>query len=148
MSQFIRHLFPSTLLAGLAVALFCIAPFSANDTGAGALLFEAQFSSAPADARLAWDQGAGFAAENAPRLTPARGSSTLSRALVPAGTYRAFRLAGAAGLEITDARIVDLDGRELAHFGPDARRPVGTGVEINCVPPLVLRSSLATSPAP
>ena len=153
MPQFVRLLFPSFLLAGLAVVLFCFAPFSGSDAAAESLLFEARFSaSANGPVRLFYDRGGGFLAQDFSPVTVHAAPRQVGRFRVPAGTYRAFRLmafghSGSVGID--GARITDLEGKELARFGREQIEPVADGapVEVVCAPPLVLRSPLESGPA-
>ena len=153
MSQFVRFLFPSFLLAGIAVVLFCFAPFSGSDTAAESLLFEVRLSaSADGAVRLFCDRGGGFLPHDFSSVTVKAAPHQVGRFLVPQGTYRAFRLVasgspGSVGIE--GARIADLEGKELAHFAEGQFQPPAEGAlaEIVCTPPLVLRSPLAGSSA-
>ncbi len=145
MTLFARQIFPSFLLTGIAVLLFCYAPFSGRDQAAETLVFAAQFStSAEGGVRLFYlPEGAASPGESAAVAAPA-GPQKSARFVIPPGTYRAFRLTHPAGVEITDARIADLAGVELAHWEKE-RLPAaegGTDTELRCAPPLTLRSSL------
>ena len=146
MSQFVRILFPSCLLAGIAVVLFCFAPFSGNDTAAESLLFEARFS-APADGeiRLYYVRDGAVAPREFSSAAAQAGPQKSARFVIPPGTYRAFRIVHSGGVKIADARIADFAGVELARFEKERFRPAGDGAdtELLCAPPLVLRSSLA-----
>ena len=149
MSQFVRLLFPSFLLVGIAVALFCFAPFSGGDKVEESLVFEAQLS-APADGELrlySMRDGAGSPREFSSCAVKA-GAQQPARMVIPPGTYRAFRLVLSEQperVEIAGARIVDLAGVELARIERERFHAAESGAEwtVACAPPLVLRSSLS-----
>ncbi|MCE9610144.1 MAG: hypothetical protein K8R23_08030 [Chthoniobacter sp.] len=148
MIRFVRLLLPSSLLAGIAVALFGFAPFSGPDRLADSLLFEFALDASAAGALRLESVRAdpGFPPETALADVPA-GAPASARFLVPAGAYRAFRLtvAGrAGGAKVTRARIADLTGKEVASFAGERFRAADDGgaLELDCNPPLVLRSSL------
>jgi len=149
--QLTRVLFPSCLFAGIAVVLFYFAPFSASDTAAESLLFEARFSaSADGAVRLSYDRGSGFLTHEISSATVQAAPHGVARFLVPGGNYQRFRLAavGVPGaIRMDGARITDLDGNELAHFGKDQLQVDGEGAaaDIVCTPALTLRSSLAST---
>lgn len=148
MIRFIRLLLPSSLLAGIAVALLGFAPFSAPDRLADALLFEVALD-APTAGALRLES-----VRDDPALPPETavadvptGPPATARFVVPAGVYRSFRLsvAGPAdGAKVTRTRIADLAGKEVASFGGERFRATDDGgaLELGCHPPLVLRSSL------
>ena len=147
MTQFARHLFPGFLLAGIAVVLFCVAPFSGFDRLAESLLFEVRLSaSAAGDMRLYYSRdGAVAQGEFASAVLKAGVQS--ARFVIPADTYRTFVIvapADSGSVEIGGAQVFDLAGVELAHFEKGRFLPMegGTHWQIRCAPPLVLRSSL------
>lgn len=145
--RFVRFLFPSFLLAGSAVVLFCFAPFSGPDRLAESLVLEAAVVSPSAgELRLACVRD-GEPSPREPAVARVQaGPPPTARFVLLAGTYRSLRLGTAAGdLKIAGARIVDLAGVELARFDAARFHPAseGGGVELSCEPPLVLQSSLA-----
>lgn len=152
MSQLTRVLFSSCLLAGIAVVLFCFAPFSDSDTAAESLLFEARFSaSAEGTVRLSYDRGSGFLTHEISSVTVQAASHQVGRFLIPSGTYRAFRLATTGlpgGIQIYGARVADLEGNEIAHFEKGQfLSERGASMDLACVPALTLRSPLASTSA-
>ncbi len=149
MPRFVRFLFPSFLLAGLAVVLFCFAPFSAPDRLAEALVLEVGLASpSVGELRLACVRDGGPSRREPAVAQVQAGPPPTARFVLLAGTYRSLRLGSPAAsgeLKITGARIVDLAGVELARFDATRFQPArdGGGVEISCEPPLILQSSLA-----
>ncbi len=145
MSQFVRHIFSSLLLAGIVTALICLEPFSARQPATDKLLFDVHLTAtAEGTAHLFFDDGSGFGAHPS---APAKVSAgpQIAHFLVPPGVYRAFRFEGAepsGSVKIAGARVVDLAGHEIAHFEPSQ---FGAGGELVCTPPLVLRSAFAWS---
>ena len=147
-TQFARHLFPGFLLAGIAVVLFCFAPFSGRDTVEDALLFEAQLSAvADGSPRLSCLRE-GATAPEAQSATEVKTSDQRSaRFKIPAGRYLAFRMQLPASVKVESARVVDLTGVELARLEKERFQVAGEGAVwiFQCAPPLVLRSSLSWS---
>ena len=133
--------------------LFCGAPFSGSDSAADSLLFEARLAaSAGGTVRLFYDRGSGFQAHEFSSLDVQAAPRQVGRFLVPPGTYRAFRLAAVGhpgSIALDGARIVDLEGHELANFGREkfSATDRDAAVEVVCAPELTLRSPLASSPA-
>ena len=146
MTQFARHLFPSFLLAGIAVVLFCFAPFSGRDRVAESLLFEVRFA-APAEGemRLYFVRDDAVLPREFSSAVAQAGPQTSARFVIPSGTYRAFRIVPAGSAAISGARVADLAGAELARIEGDRFHAADTGAEwaVLCTPPLILRSSLS-----
>lgn len=149
MPRFVRLLFPSFLLAGIATVLATFAPFSAPDRLAESLVLEVAVSSPSAgELRLAPVRAGGPSRREPAVAAVKMGTPPTARFVLLAGAYHSFRLAtmtGAADLKITGARIVDLAGVELARFDTARFQPAreAGGLEMTCEPPLVLQSSLA-----
>ena len=141
----VRHIFPSLLLAGIVTVLLWLEPFSGPQPTTDKLLFDVQLTSTTGGvARLFFDDGGGFNAGRAALANIASGGPQTAHFLVPPGTYRAFRFEGpaAGGVEIADARVIDLAGREVARFEGRQFRADGA---LACAPALVLRPAFAWS---
>ena len=148
MSQFVRFLFPSFLLAGIAVGLFCAAPFSARERTAQSVLFEVQLSAA-ADGTVRLTglrEGVNVPESQAGAEVQADGPQT-ARFVLPAGRYRAFRVTVPGGVKVEGARVTDLAGVERARVekGRFQMAADGTAWTLACTPPLALWSSLEWS---
>lgn len=147
--RFVRLLFPSFLLAGILVVLFCQAPFSAPDRLAESLVLEVSLSApSSGELRLASVRDGGASRREPAVAVVKAGAPPTARFVLLAGAYRSLRVGPAdAGVElkITGARVVDLAGVELARFDAARFQPArdGGGVEVSCEPALVLQSSLA-----
>lgn len=148
-SQLIRLLIPSCLLAGIAAVLFCLAPFSGSDSAAESLIVETRLSApAAGTAQLHYVRDGAASPREFSSAEVKAGADQPARFVIPSGTYRALRIVAPGGAKIADTRIVDLDGAEIARLESGRFLAVAGGAEfeIQFAPPVVLRSSLAAGP--